>query len=361
LSETLQTIGQSSGTERRAYPRQRVIFSSVELPDRNGGIVLNISEHGLAMRVVDRLTEDDFAELRFQISQSIDWVEARGRIAWLDDPRTTVGVEFVHLPSEGRTLLEKWISSLRDLDEAGYRTESARYGGKAERATDRAQASVESSLPEAERVEGPEGQNKQDSAALARPAIPHDVCTSRKSGSEQHHAGSPKSGPAVAASLGVLEASPEELTFKVTPPRGRNDGRWTAAIVLLAILLLILEGLYGLSHYRRSRQFVTQELRNTSAGPAPPDAKKPTSPSRIPENAAGFVVQAGAMASRDDAVALADSLEQRDFPSFVFKRDSSRLFEVMIGPYPTAETADRVRKALESQGASTFVRSWPLR
>jgi cell division septation protein DedD len=334
--------------------------------------VLNICEHGLAMRVVNALADDEFTELRFQVCQSTDWVETRGRIAWVDDPRTTVGVEFVDLPSEGRNVLEKWISSIRDLDGNARETESATKAEKTEPAAVALEASVETPSPEVEREE-PLAQQRQE--ALARPVVPgspgrvatptsSSPRTMAGSGAERH-AGSLQSSPSVAASLGVLEASPEEFSFRTERRRRQpSDRKWTVLIVGLAIVVLVLEGLYGLAQYRRSHDSVVQGNRNTAAPVSTgPEARKPSSPSPAtsPASAAGFVVQAGAMAERDDAVALADSLQQKGFPSFVFKRDSSRLYEVVVGPYPTADAADRVRKVLEGQGAATFVRSWPLR
>jgi septal ring-binding cell division protein DamX len=335
--------------------------------------VLNISEHGLAMRVVNGLADDEFTELRFQVCQSTDWVETRGRIAWVDDPRTTVGVEFVDLPSEGRNVLEKWISSIRDLEENTRETEFATKAEKTEPAAAGREGPSETPSPEVEREEALVQQRRE---ALAPPAVQHSpspVATAISSGprtigdfgAERFHTGSSHSSPSIAASLGVLEASPEELRFR-TQRRGRqpSDRKWTVLIVGLAIVVLVLEGLYGLAQYRRSQDSVVKENRNTAAPVSTArEARKPSSPSPAtsPASAAGFVVQAGAMAQRDDAVALADSLQQKGFPSFVFKRDSSRLYEVVVGPYATADTADSIAKVLKGQGVNTFVRSWPLR
>jgi cell division septation protein DedD len=370
LSETLQTIGQSSGPERRVHSRERVLFSSLQLADRNGGIVLNICEHGLAMRVVNGLADDQFTELRFQVCQSTDWVETRGRIAWVDDPRTTVGVEFVDLPLEGRSVLEKWIASIRDLDRNAHEADPATESGATQPAV-ALQAPAETPSPEVEREEALVEQRQearapqavQNSPGLAANAIPSSHRTVADSGAERFNTDPSQSSPSVAASLGVLEASPDELSFRTERRRRQpSDRKWTVLIVGLAIVVLVLEGLYGLAQYRRSQDSVVEENRNAVAAARPQtDAKKLTpSPGTSPQSSAGFVVQVGAMAQRDDAVALADSLQRKGFPSFVFKRDSSRLYEVLIGPYATAEAAGNIGKALENQGTSTFVRSWPL-
>jgi SPOR domain len=106
----------------------------VELADDNGGVVLNVCERGLAMRAVRTLGDDQFTQLRFQLSQSNDWIETRGRITWMSAPRTIVGVEFVDLSYEGRILLENWISSLEMLDATAGKNSLAENVRKAERA-----------------------------------------------------------------------------------------------------------------------------------------------------------------------------------------------------------------------------------
>jgi hypothetical protein len=364
LPDSLPAIARRSASERRVIPRERVLFSSVQLADRNGGIVLNISANGLAMRVVNGLAQDEFTEVRFQVCQSTDWVETRCRIAWVDDPRTTVGVEFVDLPLESRTVLDKWIASIRELEaDTTPHTESH---GTAE-GTDAVSISLEKPVeaPMAgEDSEAPklgEGEEVLSGSEAGRlygldhtsldPAFANWTDTDSQSRSS------------TAASLGVLEPSPDEISFRSQRRGQPSDRKWTVLIVLLAIVVLILEVLYGLAHFQHGHQSAVPETRRAAPGPPPPDAKGSASAfaTAIPENTAGFVVQAGAMAERGDAVALADSLQQKGFPSFVFKRDSSRLYEVFVGPYPSADRADRIRRALESEGNDSFVREWPIR
>jgi septal ring-binding cell division protein DamX len=105
----------------------------VELADDNGGVVLNVCERGLAMRAVRTLGDDQFTQLRFQLSQANDWIETRGRITWMNALRTIVGVEFVDLSYEGRILLENWISSLEMLDATAGKNSLAENARKAER------------------------------------------------------------------------------------------------------------------------------------------------------------------------------------------------------------------------------------
>lgn len=109
------SVDTQSLADRRSHPRQSVLLSCVELDD-NGGIVLNVSETGLAMQVVKTLPDNPYTNLRFQLSLSNSWIETRGRIAWLSGSKNKAGVEFVDLDLEGRTLLAKWISSAAEAE-----------------------------------------------------------------------------------------------------------------------------------------------------------------------------------------------------------------------------------------------------
>ena len=114
MPETFQHVANLEASERRFHPRQQVLYSHILLDDDNGGIVLNISESGLAMSAVRSLTSDSL-HMRFQLSQSSTWIEATGRIAWTNASGQTVGVQFVGLPYEGRIRIRRWLASIDHL------------------------------------------------------------------------------------------------------------------------------------------------------------------------------------------------------------------------------------------------------
>jgi hypothetical protein len=121
----------------------------VQLEHDNGGIIIDIGEHGLAMQAVRRLPDDPLPRMRFQFSQSYNWVETRGRIAWVSASRKIAGVEFVALNDEVRNKIKEWISLAvlpgACMDEApGGRTERRRDGPTA------SQPAGSTSLPERE-------------------------------------------------------------------------------------------------------------------------------------------------------------------------------------------------------------------
>jgi septal ring-binding cell division protein DamX len=271
-----------------------------------------------------------------------------------------VGVEFVELSQEGRTALDGWISSLRELDGDGAHTGTGQVSNESEQAA--AAVVVEASEPTADQeISAPAGTDENrapDSPLVEKAAETPKIPSSAIAVAEQKANDSARPRLSIAESLGVLEARPEEFAIRAgrRAQRRGNDRKWTALIVVLAILLLAVEGFYGLAHFRRFMKSGSGASQSAvTSAPPTPMAAKPSAPA-----SPGFVVQAGAMARREDAVELADSLQQKGFPSFIFKRDSARLYEVVIGPYSTAEEAQKITKTLQAEGTDTFVRSWPF-
>ena len=112
MSDTLQGVSNSQTSERRSHPREKTVCPFVELDNDNGGVVLNVSERGLAIQVVQNLPEDPFQRLRFQLPESGDWFETWGRIAWTGPSKRTAGLEFVDFSKDGETRIRSWVSSM---------------------------------------------------------------------------------------------------------------------------------------------------------------------------------------------------------------------------------------------------------
>jgi len=70
----------------------------------------------------------------------------------------------------------------------------------------------------------------------------------------------------------------------------------------------------------------------------------------LPGKYEGFVLQVAAMAHQENAEALAKSLQQKNFPAFVFERGGDGLYRVDVGPYPDAKYAHDVKSELTSAG-----------
>jgi len=89
--------------ERRVHPRRPIMpLSHVEVGPNNAGMLLNISESGLALIVAMRLAQDDLPTIRIHFADSKDSLDVSGQIAWLSESKREAGIRFVNLTDEAR-------------------------------------------------------------------------------------------------------------------------------------------------------------------------------------------------------------------------------------------------------------------
>ena len=100
----------ASPERRLRYRRKPASFAYVEMGEDNGGIVLNLSESGLAVQTVVAVTDEHLSRLRFQLSPACDWVNANGRIVWHGESKKVAGIQFLNLPESVRVRIRNWIS-----------------------------------------------------------------------------------------------------------------------------------------------------------------------------------------------------------------------------------------------------------
>jgi PilZ domain len=112
MPDTAQLTNNPEIRERRFHPRKQVQFHYIKLGDSNDGIILNISERGLALHVAQSLTGNHLPSMRFRLSRSDAWLCTPGRIAWVSWSKKTAGVEFLDISYEARVRVKKWISAL---------------------------------------------------------------------------------------------------------------------------------------------------------------------------------------------------------------------------------------------------------
>lgn len=98
--------------ERRRYYRHPVdIPLQVVLP---GGLELNaaatnISEGGMAIRVLGKLPKDTKGEFRFTLPETDILLELNGQVAWADGT-SHVGIRFIEVPQSAQYQLDKWLT-----------------------------------------------------------------------------------------------------------------------------------------------------------------------------------------------------------------------------------------------------------
>lgn len=102
---------QDIGADRRVHQRfEDPRASLVELGGNNNGIVLNISEGGMAILSTDELDLNTLQNLRFQAPEFEHWMDITAEIAWVSDSRTQAGIRFMGLTETARTQLRAGIS-----------------------------------------------------------------------------------------------------------------------------------------------------------------------------------------------------------------------------------------------------------
>ena len=99
-------------SERRQSARHAPdSLSYVHLDENNGGILINLSETGLAVQAAVAVMEDDIPRLRLQMPRSKTWLETSARVVWAGDLRRTVGIEFLNSTEEFRQHLREWLAA----------------------------------------------------------------------------------------------------------------------------------------------------------------------------------------------------------------------------------------------------------
>jgi PilZ domain len=102
---------QDIGADRRVHHRFEDLRASlVELGGNNNGIVLNISEGGMAILSTEELDLNTLQNLRFQAPEFEHWMEIAAEIAWISDSRKQAGIRFKGLTETARTQLRAGIS-----------------------------------------------------------------------------------------------------------------------------------------------------------------------------------------------------------------------------------------------------------
>ena len=74
----------------------------------------------------------------------------------------------------------------------------------------------------------------------------------------------------------------------------------------------------------------------------------------IPKGA--IMLQVAAVLHQDDALALAQALQQKKFPAFVLTPGADKLYRVQVGPYQDNQSASNARQDLETKGFKSIIK-----
>ncbi len=110
-SLTPPASGSVPACDRRLEPRTPVRpVEYIEVGESNGGIILDISEHGMAISAAQLLGGDQTLCLRFQLPRLPDIIETVGEISWIGESKKRAGIRFVDLPESARQQIQQWIA-----------------------------------------------------------------------------------------------------------------------------------------------------------------------------------------------------------------------------------------------------------
>jgi SPOR domain/PilZ domain len=375
MSITFSVAANSQTSDRRSSPRERALYSCMQMEDGNGGIILNISESGLAVQVVRSLTNDALPKMLFRFSQSEVWVKARGRIAWVDESRKKAGIEFVELPYDGRIQIKQWISSIVHPSAAAAGNSPRKEIPPVTLASIAWEsACAESDFapePTARVVENP-APKPDDSAPIA---IPSDAAETRPSVSQNPQFmpvessvsqslqlvpdkpsaignDQPMAGPPNFLSYGHAAIAHERTNV---PSKGRlGFGIFVVALLLVSVFVFLGPHLRNRANSVRGSEIAAPELPSDSSGNPGSPAAVPIAPIDRP----GFMLQAGAMKFKANAEVLAESLRENNFPAFVWRRETDHFYWVVVGPYADADSALKVQLQLKKKGFNVIRMPW---
>jgi hypothetical protein len=110
LAERPETDFTDAVSRHRPRPYRHKIrtLSQITLDARNGAILRDLNEFGIALQTVTPLAPTQQVHLRFELPASRVRVETAGRIVWTDS-WGQAGVQFLNLPQRSERALKEWI------------------------------------------------------------------------------------------------------------------------------------------------------------------------------------------------------------------------------------------------------------
>ena len=69
-----------------------------------------------------------------------------------------------------------------------------------------------------------------------------------------------------------------------------------------------------------------------------------------------IILQVAAVTHESDAMAMADALQRKKFPSFVVAPSADNFYRVQVGPYPDERAAENAKSALDREGFKAIIK-----
>jgi hypothetical protein len=310
--------------DRRQHPR--LVMNSpvlVSLGIFPVGLLFDLGEGGLSVRglVPDDQNEFHFASFRLPSGRARGdcFIEASVEIAWTRNSEKRAGLRFVQLGDKSQRELKEWLGIRSGTIAAGL-------------------ADLETACPE---LGFPENASDCLYPSISRQSVCSPEIRRESERTKTREAGaSPLNASRRQLELFLLAA------FLCSP------------FVLLGYYLpSLLEKLKA--NRSKAESHTPQLISNRAITPVDlSSSKQSILPSRLSVDQPGFVLQVGAMRYEENADALAATLNQMNFPAFVFRRQGDHFYRVVVGPFENVESSTKVKDDLERKDFEAILKPW---
>jgi sporulation related protein/PilZ domain-containing protein len=322
--------------ERRQFARltpRAPLF--VHLDESKRGLVLDVGEGGLAVASLVPKSPDEIISLAFDLPEGNVHIQTKAQIAWTRDSGHLSGARFVDLADASRHQLEEWISARANAAPVLAARTAAAEPTQPAFATD-----------------------STDATLTLLPQVQKDSIEARSSFSLISLQLTGQSNPKNKLQGDEISSSEGASRYPI---------KLFLAVMLLSWALVFLGyrmGIMDVSPHVTQVTASTKPSAASSKGSIDPVDRSslatPLLPNAASWNDPGVVLQVGAMAEEANADALAEILQKRNFPAFVFKRGGDRFYKVAVGPFngADADSTAKVRNDLEKQGFTPILKPW---
>jgi septal ring-binding cell division protein DamX len=306
----------------------------VSLDESAPGLLLDVCEGGVALASLAPRNLDEEVSLAFDLPQGRGHIKAKAEIAWTRDEGHLSGVRFVDLADVSRQQLEQWIS--------GRASAASATATAVAEPVEPAAVTAAAEVP----VSTDENEAKDETVVRLRSSLISLQLNGEATAPE----------PAPWGSAVLTSAAKSRYPFRIF-----------LAIMLLSWALVFLGyrmGTTGVNPQAKEVRSAAKTAESVSKGSMTPVEASTSATSSVPHSLAwsdpGVVLQVAAMKEETNADTLAETLQRKNFPAFVFRRGGDRLYKVAVGPYSDAEAdaAAKVKDDLEKQGLKPLSKRW---
>lgn len=112
MSDISELTAESNPEDRRQYPRRRMLpaLSLVDLGEDNGGLILDLSEGGLAVQAIGPLAPNAIVPLSFHLPNVPTAIEGKAEVSWVTDSKMA-GIRFLETPAASQEFIRQWLTS----------------------------------------------------------------------------------------------------------------------------------------------------------------------------------------------------------------------------------------------------------